>query len=204
MKLGDCGWRMRSVSRTRLLFAALFAAVALLFPAVAQAKRAALVVGIDDYASLSAQAQPQPMVDDTREMIETASEALTPTPSHREDVLVDYCKSGCASARSRLAALTDIPKHHPIRIAATFPNGPNVKNALVSLRGLPITAVVTRGIDAGGGEWLVRAGSSNGLLATLPDGLPRNFSPEIMLLREDVGMEFSDPVTLVIKISPVF
>lgn len=40
------------------------------------------------------------------------------------------------------------------------------------------------------------------LMVTLPNGISSDFKLEILLLREEV--ELSDPVTLVLKVGPVF
>jgi hypothetical protein len=193
---------LRPASWPLLLLAILVAAAALLPLEVAQAKRVAFVADIDDYADISAEAQVQLVINDAPAMTGAASEALTQTPPHHEDNLVDCRLAGCASAnsaRTRLAALADVRKVCPMKLEARFQS---TENALVSLRGLPATAVVSRGIDAGGGQWLLKPGTSHGLNATLPEGMPDHFRPELLLLREDVEFEFSDPVTLVIRISP--
>ena len=66
MELGVCASLMRSASRSRCLFAILFAVLALLLPVVAQAKRVAFVVGIDGYVNLDAGAQLKRAINDAR------------------------------------------------------------------------------------------------------------------------------------------
>lgn len=107
------------------------------------------------------------------------------------------------SPRSRVATLTtDVPIDTPVKLEAMVLSRSNMDDSFISLRGLPNTAVLSTGIDAGGGQWLVRPRRLKDLITTLPKGMPSDFRLEILLLTGDVGADISGPSTLILQVGP--
>jgi hypothetical protein len=144
-----------------------------------------------------------------------ASESHTQTPAYYNGILGDYCLAGCAdqlpaldprgqggepakSSRNRIVLTTSRPTDAPLRVMAEVLSGSDMGDLSVSLKGLPTTAGLSTGNDAGGGQWLVPHRRLKDLTVTLLNGISSDFRLEILLLREEV--ELSDPVTFVLKV----
>jgi hypothetical protein len=144
-----------------------------------------------------------------------ASVSHTQTPAYYNGLMRDYCLAGCADQppasdlRSQGSVLTKAPGNRivlttrrPTDVALRFMvkviSRSHMADSVISLKGLPTTAKVSTGIDAGDGQWLVPHRRLKDLTVTLLKGFSSDFKFEILLSGKEV--ELSDPVTLVLNV----
>ena len=68
------------------------------------------------------------------------------------------------------------------------------ESTLLSLKGLPVEARLSIGIDVGGGQWLLPPSQLNDLTVTAPEEVAGDFDLEVQLLRDDAQTPLSEPV----------
>lgn len=68
------------------------------------------------------------------------------------------------------------------------------ESTLLSLKGLPVEARLSIGIDVGGGQWLLPPSQLNDLTVTAPEEVLGDFDLEVQLLKDDAQTPLSEPL----------
>lgn len=72
--------------------------------------------------------------------------------------------------------------------------------SLVSLKGFPVFAKLSTGIDVGGGQWLLPPARLEDLSVTTPEGSNGNFQIEAELLKDDAQTAIYGPVVFTLRV----
>jgi hypothetical protein len=88
----------------------------------------------------------------------------------------------------------------PLEISLT--KAEDSEATLISLKGLPIYAKLSTGIDIGGGQWLLPPSKLGNLTVTTPPNVAGKFDLEAELLKDDAQTPIFGPVVFKLQVGP--
>ncbi len=134
---------------------------------------------------------------------DTRIAALRSVPTEPETVEAGPVTATSADGKLKAADVSGLP-------GATIPlnieviDSTNQDAMLISLKGLPVNARLSIGIDVGGGQWLLPPSRLGDLSVTAPEGATGGYDLEAQLLQDDAQTPLSQPVAFKLNVGQDF